>query len=34
MFFSKTETRKAEQVLSGELVPMGCGKIWGEGIEE
>jgi hypothetical protein len=31
-FFTKTEKRRTEQVLSEGLVPMGIGKIWGEGV--
>jgi hypothetical protein len=31
-FFTKTENRRKEQVLSGGLVPVGEERLWGEGI--
>jgi hypothetical protein len=30
--FTKVKTRKAEQVLSGWLVPLGVGRIYGKGV--
>jgi hypothetical protein len=32
LFFIKTEDKRAEQVLFGELVTVGGGKIWGEDV--
>jgi hypothetical protein len=31
-FFTKTENRRAEQVLSGGLVSVGGGRMWGKGV--
>jgi hypothetical protein len=33
-FLTKTENRKAKQVLSGEWEPAGGGKMWEEGIRQ
>jgi hypothetical protein len=30
--FIKSENRKVEQVLSGELLPVGVGRRWGKGV--
>jgi hypothetical protein len=30
--FTKLESRRAEQVLSGGLVPVGSGRRWGKGV--
>jgi hypothetical protein len=32
LLFIKSENRRAEQVLSGGLVPVGEGRLWGEGV--
>jgi hypothetical protein len=32
VFFSKSESRKVKQVLSGGLIPVGVGRILGKGV--
>jgi hypothetical protein len=33
-FFTKVESRRTEQVLPGEVVPAGEGRMWGKGVGE